>query len=153
MCLRVGCRGCLTPSLSLFQESEPISRYLHVEVGTELRQRLAKMGMDMLLKMVGTWLGLQVKVVFLQKLFSLDNKTVWLKRQPICFLPVPGLGKAWAAHIPAWAVTQGSATAEGPSACTQRTGLCTSVSLCLGHPLIHPTNVHILPKYLKLYHY
>ncbi|XP_065599524.1 uncharacterized aarF domain-containing protein kinase 2 [Cyrtonyx montezumae] len=35
-----------------FEESEPISRYLHTEVATELRQRLAKMGMDMLLKMV-----------------------------------------------------------------------------------------------------
>ncbi|TRZ12418.1 hypothetical protein HGM15179_014686 [Zosterops borbonicus] len=35
-----------------FEESEPISRYLHVEIGTELRQRLAKMGMDMLLKMI-----------------------------------------------------------------------------------------------------
>eukprot|EP00076_Gallus_gallus_P046254 XP_025011792.1 uncharacterized aarF domain-containing protein kinase 2 isoform X2 [Gallus gallus] len=34
-----------------FEESEPISRYLHTEVATELRQRLAKMGMDMLLKM------------------------------------------------------------------------------------------------------
>lgn len=41
-------------SFSFFQESEPISRYLHTEVATELRQRLAKMGMDMLLKMVGT---------------------------------------------------------------------------------------------------
>uniref|UniRef100_A0A8C4JVY2 AarF domain containing kinase 2 n=1 Tax=Dromaius novaehollandiae TaxID=8790 RepID=A0A8C4JVY2_DRONO len=35
-----------------FEESEPISQYLHAEIGTELRQRLAKMGMDMLLKMV-----------------------------------------------------------------------------------------------------
>ncbi|XP_058719666.1 uncharacterized aarF domain-containing protein kinase 2-like [Poecile atricapillus] len=35
-----------------FEESEPISRYLHVEIDTELRQRLAKMGMDMLLKMI-----------------------------------------------------------------------------------------------------
>ncbi|XP_069715144.1 uncharacterized aarF domain-containing protein kinase 2 [Phaenicophaeus curvirostris] len=35
-----------------FEESEPISHYLHAEVATELRQRLAKMGMDMLLKMV-----------------------------------------------------------------------------------------------------
>ncbi|RLW01862.1 hypothetical protein DV515_00007775 [Chloebia gouldiae] len=35
-----------------FEESEPISRYLHVEIGTELRQRLARMGMDMLLKMI-----------------------------------------------------------------------------------------------------
>ncbi|RMC02883.1 hypothetical protein DUI87_20076 [Hirundo rustica rustica] len=35
-----------------FEESEPISRYLHTEIGTELRQRLAKMGMDMLLKMI-----------------------------------------------------------------------------------------------------
>ncbi|KAM4901703.1 putative aarF domain-containing protein kinase 2 [Sylvia borin] len=35
-----------------FEESEPISRYLHVGIGTELRQRLAKMGMDMLLKMI-----------------------------------------------------------------------------------------------------
>ncbi|XP_062445819.1 uncharacterized aarF domain-containing protein kinase 2 [Rhea pennata] len=35
-----------------FEESEPISQYLHAEVATELRQRLAKMGMDMLLKMV-----------------------------------------------------------------------------------------------------
>ncbi|XP_021251212.1 uncharacterized aarF domain-containing protein kinase 2, partial [Numida meleagris] len=35
-----------------FEESEPISHYLHAEVTTELRQRLAKMGMDMLLKMV-----------------------------------------------------------------------------------------------------
>ncbi|KAM6291352.1 putative aarF domain-containing protein kinase 2 isoform 2-T2 [Porphyrio hochstetteri] len=33
-------------------ESEPISHYLHAEIATELRQRLAKMGMDMLLKMV-----------------------------------------------------------------------------------------------------
>lgn len=118
MCLKVGCRGCLTPALSLFQESEPISRYLHVEIGTELRQRLAKMGMDMLLKMVGTWLGLQMKVVFLQKLFSL-GKTMGLKREPICFLPLPGLCKAWAGYTPAQALAQGSATAEGPSACTQ----------------------------------
>uniref|UniRef100_H0ZN37 AarF domain containing kinase 2 n=1 Tax=Taeniopygia guttata TaxID=59729 RepID=H0ZN37_TAEGU len=35
-----------------FEESEPISHYLHVEIGTELRQRLARMGMDMLLKMI-----------------------------------------------------------------------------------------------------
>uniref|UniRef100_A0A8C0BN77 AarF domain containing kinase 2 n=1 Tax=Buteo japonicus TaxID=224669 RepID=A0A8C0BN77_9AVES len=35
-----------------FEESEPISHYLHAEIATELRQRLAKMGMDMLLKMV-----------------------------------------------------------------------------------------------------
>ncbi|KAM9582276.1 putative aarF domain-containing protein kinase 2 isoform 2-T2 [Guaruba guarouba] len=34
-----------------FEESEPISHYLHAEIATELRQRLAKMGMDMLLKM------------------------------------------------------------------------------------------------------
>ncbi|KAI6079875.1 putative aarF domain-containing protein kinase 2 [Aix galericulata] len=35
-----------------FEESEPISRYLRAEVATELRQSLAKMGMDMLLKMI-----------------------------------------------------------------------------------------------------
>ncbi|XP_009076189.1 PREDICTED: uncharacterized aarF domain-containing protein kinase 2, partial [Acanthisitta chloris] len=35
-----------------FEESEPISHYLHAEIARELRQRLAKMGMDMLLKMV-----------------------------------------------------------------------------------------------------
>ncbi|XP_030093653.1 uncharacterized aarF domain-containing protein kinase 2 [Serinus canaria] len=35
-----------------FEESEPISHYLHVEMGTEMRQRLARMGMDMLLKMI-----------------------------------------------------------------------------------------------------
>lgn len=70
----------MAPALYFFQESEPISRYLHVEVGTELRQRLARMGMDMLLKMVGTGLGLQVKVVFLQKPLSLDSETTWLKR-------------------------------------------------------------------------
>nr|XP_006133444.1 uncharacterized aarF domain-containing protein kinase 2 isoform X1 [Pelodiscus sinensis] len=35
-----------------FEESEPISQYLHAEVSTVLRQRLAKMGIDMLLKMV-----------------------------------------------------------------------------------------------------
>ncbi|KFU95812.1 putative aarF domain-containing protein kinase 2, partial [Chaetura pelagica] len=35
-----------------FEESEPISHYLHAEIAAELRQRLAKMGMDMLLKMV-----------------------------------------------------------------------------------------------------
>uniref|UniRef100_A0A8D2NAJ9 AarF domain containing kinase 2 n=1 Tax=Zonotrichia albicollis TaxID=44394 RepID=A0A8D2NAJ9_ZONAL len=35
-----------------FEESEPISHYLHVGIGTELRQRLARMGMDMLLKMI-----------------------------------------------------------------------------------------------------
>ncbi|KFV39081.1 putative aarF domain-containing protein kinase 2, partial [Tyto alba] len=35
-----------------FEESEPISHYLHAEIATELRQRIAKMGMDMLLKMV-----------------------------------------------------------------------------------------------------
>uniref|UniRef100_A0A8B9TX36 AarF domain containing kinase 2 n=1 Tax=Anas platyrhynchos TaxID=8839 RepID=A0A8B9TX36_ANAPL len=35
-----------------FEESEPISCYLHAEVATELRQSLAKMGMDMLLKMI-----------------------------------------------------------------------------------------------------
>lgn len=64
---------CLTPALCLFQESEPISRYLHAEIATELRQRLAKMGMDMLLKMVGTWLRMEVKLVFLQKLFSWVN--------------------------------------------------------------------------------
>lgn len=79
-------RVCLTPALSLFQESEPISHYLHAEIATELRQRLAKMGMDMLLKMVGTWLRLEVKVVLLQKLFSWGNKTIWLKRT--CLLPV-----------------------------------------------------------------
>lgn len=76
MQLKMGHRVCLTPALSLFQESEPISRYLHAEIATELRQRLAKMGMDMLLKMVGTWLRLEVKLVFLQKLFSWGNKMV-----------------------------------------------------------------------------
>ncbi|XP_026719531.1 uncharacterized aarF domain-containing protein kinase 2, partial [Athene cunicularia] len=35
-----------------FEESEPISHYLHAEIATELRKRIAKMGMDMLLKMV-----------------------------------------------------------------------------------------------------
>uniref|UniRef100_A0A8C8VFT4 AarF domain containing kinase 2 n=1 Tax=Pelusios castaneus TaxID=367368 RepID=A0A8C8VFT4_9SAUR len=35
-----------------FEESEPISQYLHVDASSGLRQRLAKMGMDMLLKMV-----------------------------------------------------------------------------------------------------
>ncbi|XP_067998297.1 uncharacterized aarF domain-containing protein kinase 2 [Melanerpes formicivorus] len=35
-----------------FEESEPISHYLQEETATELRQRLAKMGMDMLLKMI-----------------------------------------------------------------------------------------------------
>ncbi|XP_053110731.1 uncharacterized aarF domain-containing protein kinase 2 isoform X4 [Hemicordylus capensis] len=38
--------------LSLFKESEPISQYLHTETVMELRQKIAKMGMDMLLKMV-----------------------------------------------------------------------------------------------------
>lgn len=66
---------CLIPTLSLFQESKPISHYLHEEIATELRQRLAKMGMDMILKMVGGWLGLEDKVVFLQKLLS------WVLRQ------------------------------------------------------------------------
>lgn len=70
----------MTAALSLFQESEPISRYLHVEIGTELRQRLAKMGMDMLLKMVGI----------------LDSK-----REPTSFLPVPALCKGWAGYTPA----------------------------------------------------
>ncbi|KAJ6660028.1 hypothetical protein lerEdw1_018226 [Lerista edwardsae] len=35
-----------------FEESEPISRYLHTEVTMELRRKVAKMGIDMLLKMV-----------------------------------------------------------------------------------------------------
>ncbi|XP_009485972.2 putative aarF domain-containing protein kinase 2 [Pelecanus crispus] len=35
-----------------FEESEPISHFLHAEIAADLRQRLAKMGMDMLLKMV-----------------------------------------------------------------------------------------------------
>ncbi|XP_053110729.1 uncharacterized aarF domain-containing protein kinase 2 isoform X2 [Hemicordylus capensis] len=35
-----------------FEESEPISQYLHTETVMELRQKIAKMGMDMLLKMV-----------------------------------------------------------------------------------------------------
>ncbi|KGL82262.1 putative aarF domain-containing protein kinase 2, partial [Tinamus guttatus] len=35
-----------------FEESEPISQYLHTEIAPQLKQRLAKMGMDMLLKMV-----------------------------------------------------------------------------------------------------
>lgn len=65
MWLKVGHRMCLTPAPSLFQESEPISHYLHAEIATELRQRLAKMGVDMLLKMVGTWLRLEERVVFL----------------------------------------------------------------------------------------
>ncbi|KYO36510.1 hypothetical protein Y1Q_0024234 [Alligator mississippiensis] len=38
--------------METFEESEPISQYLHTEVDPELRQRIAKMGMDMLLKMV-----------------------------------------------------------------------------------------------------
>ncbi|TFK02839.1 muscarinic acetylcholine receptor M2 [Platysternon megacephalum] len=35
-----------------FEESQPISQYLHVDISLELRKRLAKMGIDMLLKMV-----------------------------------------------------------------------------------------------------
>ncbi|XP_074863267.1 putative aarF domain-containing protein kinase 2 isoform X2 [Carettochelys insculpta] len=35
-----------------FEESEPISQYLHADVSLELKQKLAKIGMDMLLKMV-----------------------------------------------------------------------------------------------------
>ncbi|KAL8222097.1 UNVERIFIED_CONTAM: hypothetical protein K2H54_074920 [Gekko kuhli] len=35
-----------------FEAAEPVSRYLHTEVKMALRQKLAKMGMDMLLKMV-----------------------------------------------------------------------------------------------------
>ncbi|XP_077195967.1 putative aarF domain-containing protein kinase 2 isoform X2 [Paroedura picta] len=35
-----------------FEAAEPVSQYLHPEVKMELRQKLAKMGMDMLLKMV-----------------------------------------------------------------------------------------------------
>lgn len=85
MWLKVGHRVCLTPAPSLFQESEPISHYLHAEIATELRQRLAKMGVDMLLKMVGTWLRLEERVVFLQKLFSWGNKTMWPKGEPVCF--------------------------------------------------------------------
>ncbi|XP_019370967.1 PREDICTED: uncharacterized aarF domain-containing protein kinase 2 isoform X4 [Gavialis gangeticus] len=38
--------------METFEESEPISQYLHTEVDPELRQRIAKMGMDVLLKMV-----------------------------------------------------------------------------------------------------
>ncbi|XP_064011584.1 uncharacterized aarF domain-containing protein kinase 2 isoform X2 [Pogoniulus pusillus] len=38
--------------LMIQQESKPISHYLHEEIATELRQRLAKMGMDMILKMI-----------------------------------------------------------------------------------------------------
>lgn len=83
--VKAGRGVCLTPALSLFQESEPISRYLHAEVATELRQSLAKMGMDMLLKMVRTWLRLEVKVVFPQKLFSWGNKALWLKREQKLF--------------------------------------------------------------------
>lgn len=44
--------------LAFFKESEPISQYLHTEVDPELRQRIAKMGMDMLLKMVRIWVVL-----------------------------------------------------------------------------------------------
>nr|XP_056703098.1 uncharacterized aarF domain-containing protein kinase 2 [Euleptes europaea] len=35
-----------------FEAAEPVSQYLHTEVKMALRQKLAKMGMDMLLKMV-----------------------------------------------------------------------------------------------------
>ncbi|KAH0617018.1 hypothetical protein JD844_028581, partial [Phrynosoma platyrhinos] len=35
-----------------FEESKPISQYLHTEATVELQRKLAKMGMDMLLKMV-----------------------------------------------------------------------------------------------------
>ncbi|XP_063164212.1 uncharacterized aarF domain-containing protein kinase 2 isoform X2 [Candoia aspera] len=35
-----------------FEESKPISQYLHTETTMELQRKLAKMGMDMLLKMV-----------------------------------------------------------------------------------------------------
>ncbi|XP_062990588.1 uncharacterized aarF domain-containing protein kinase 2 [Elgaria multicarinata webbii] len=35
-----------------FEESKPISQYLHTEATMELRRKIAKMGMDMLLKMV-----------------------------------------------------------------------------------------------------
>uniref|UniRef100_A0A452J477 ABC1 atypical kinase-like domain-containing protein n=1 Tax=Gopherus agassizii TaxID=38772 RepID=A0A452J477_9SAUR len=35
-----------------FEESQPISQYLHVDISSELKKRLAKMGIDMLLKMV-----------------------------------------------------------------------------------------------------
>ncbi|XP_015672732.1 uncharacterized aarF domain-containing protein kinase 2 [Protobothrops mucrosquamatus] len=35
-----------------FEESKPISQYLHIDTKMELRQKIAKMGMDMLLKMV-----------------------------------------------------------------------------------------------------
>lgn len=36
----------------LFQESEPISNYLSSEVPQEVKQRIARMGVDTLLKMV-----------------------------------------------------------------------------------------------------
>lgn len=36
----------------LFQESEPISNYLSSEIPQEVKQRIARMGVDTLLKMV-----------------------------------------------------------------------------------------------------
>lgn len=36
----------------LFQESEPISNYLDSDVSQEVKQRIARMGVDTLLKMV-----------------------------------------------------------------------------------------------------
>lgn len=36
----------------LFQESEPISNYLSSDISQEVKQRIAKMGVDTLLKMV-----------------------------------------------------------------------------------------------------
>lgn len=36
----------------LFQESEPISNYLSADISQEVKQRIARMGVDTLLKMV-----------------------------------------------------------------------------------------------------
>lgn len=44
--------ACDGTSLLCFQKSEPISRYLQGDVPLEVKQRIARMGVDTLLKMV-----------------------------------------------------------------------------------------------------
>ena len=64
-CNPAGCDA--TGSSVLFQESEPISNYLRPEVPAHVKQRIARMGIETLLKMVrcmlGCWLATKMSLL------------------------------------------------------------------------------------------
>lgn len=50
-------QGKVVPSLIFLKESEPVSSYQQAGIPVDLKRKIARLGIDMLLKMVSSWAG------------------------------------------------------------------------------------------------